>query len=114
MDRIGWDGQGGEKYRVAPQSERAVACGCDWTVGDQKNTFLAPKRGGVSFRPPRRRRFFSRFSVEELAGRQARTTSRVLSSSGTYLVASHISIHSAFFLLKISNILALSECLSSV
>ena len=57
MDRIGWDGQGGEKYRVAPQSERAVACGCDWTVGDQKNTFLAPKE---------RRGFISSPSMEEV------------------------------------------------
>ena len=35
------------------------AAGCDWTAGDQKNTFLAPKE--------REEEALSRFSVEELA-----------------------------------------------
>ena len=37
------------------------AAGCDWTAGDQKNTFLAPKERGEE------EEALSRFSVEELA-----------------------------------------------
>ena len=94
---IGWGGRAaGEKYRVAPQreGERARAVGCDWTVGDQKNTFLAPKEREEKKKKKRRRRrrFFSRFSVEELEGSLSLPALTLILENRTF-----ISIYSAFY-----------------
>ena len=59
------------------------AAGCDWTAGDQKNTFLAPKE--------REEEALSRFSVEELAAAGQVSLSLSLSLPScpdTYLKAS--------------------------
>ena len=112
MDRIGWDGQGGEGRNIElphRARERLLRLRLDgrrskkyiFGAKGEEGFHFVSLDGGGSFQD-----FFPLRNWP--AARQ------VLSSSGTYLVASHIFIHSAFFLLKISNILALSECLSSV
>lgn len=89
IGRMGWVGlarSAGEKYRVAPRRGREVegAAGCDWTAGDQKNTFLAPKEREEK----RRRRLFQDFPLRNWP-RPARYLSLSLPSCpDTYLKAS--------------------------
>ena len=101
---MGWVGlarSAGEKYRVAPRRGREVegAAGCDWTAGDQKNTFLAPKERGEE-----EEEALSRFSVEELAAAERPGIFSLPPCPDTYLKAS-------LFCQNISHILDKAEVL---